>query len=37
MEAQQSINLRIIEEIAVKNIEFALPTQTINIESNKAK
>jgi len=37
MEAQQSINLRIIEEFAVNNIEFAFPTQTLNIESNKAK
>ena len=37
MEAQQSINLRIIEEFAINNIEFAFPTQTLNIESNKAK
>ena len=37
MEAQQTINLRIIEEFAVNNIEFAFPTQTLNIESNKAK
>ena len=37
MEAQQSINLKIIEEFAVNNIEFAFPTQTLNIESNKAK
>jgi len=37
MEAQQSINLRIIEEFAANNIEFAFPTQTLNIESNKAK
>jgi len=37
MEAQQSINLRIIEEFAVNKIEFAFPTQTLNIESNKAK
>ena len=37
MEAQQSINLKIIEEFAVHNIEFAFPTQTLNIESNKAK
>ena len=33
MEAQQSINLRIIEEFAINNIEFAFPTQTLNIES----
>ena len=31
------VNLRIIEEFAVNNIEFAFPTQTLNIESNKAK
>ncbi len=37
MEAQQSINLRIIEEFAFNDIEFAFPTQTLNIESNKAK
>ena len=37
MEAQQSINLKIIEEFAVNNIEFAFPTQTLNIESNKTK
>ena len=37
MEAQQSINLRIIEEFASNNIDFAFPTQTLNIESNKAK
>jgi len=37
MEAQQSINLRIIEEFAINNIECAFPTQTLNIESNKAK
>jgi len=37
MEAQQSINLKIIEEFAVNNIEFAFPTQTLNIESNKSK
>ena len=36
MEAQQSINLRIIEEFADNKIEFAFPTQTLNIESNKA-
>jgi len=36
MEAQQSINLRIIEEFGVINIEFAFPTQTLNIERNKA-
>jgi len=37
MEAQQSINLKIIEEFATNNIEFAFPTQTLNIESNKSK
>jgi len=37
MEAQQSIKLRIIEEFALNNIEFAFPTQTLNIESNKTK
>ena len=37
MEAQQSINLRIIEEFTSNNIEFAFPTQTLNIESEKAK
>ena len=28
MEAQQSINLKIIEQFAVNNIEYAYPTQT---------
>ena len=37
MEAQQSINLRIIEEFSANKIEFAFPTQTLNIESNKTK
>ena len=37
MEAQQSINLRIIEEFSANKIEFAFPTQTLNIESNKPK
>ena len=37
MEAQQSINLRIIEEFTSNNIDFAFPTQTLNIERNKAK
>ena len=37
MEAQQTINLKIIEEFAANNIEFAFPTQTLNIENNKAK
>ena len=37
MEAQQSINLRIIEEFTSNNIDFAFPTQTLNIESYKAK
>ena len=37
MEAQQSINLKIIEEFAVNNIEFAFPTQTLNIDNSKAK
>jgi len=33
----KSINLKIIEEFAFNNIEFAFPTQTLNIESNKSK
>tara|TARA_Y100001968_G_scaffold333950_1_gene401709 strand:- start:1656 stop:2687 length:1032 start_codon:yes stop_codon:yes gene_type:complete len=37
MEAQQYINLRIMEEFRSKNIEFAFPTQTLNIEGNKIK
>ena len=37
MEAQQSINLRIIEEFSLNNIEFAFPTQTLNIERNEPK
>ena len=35
MEAQQYINLRIMEEFKSKNIEFAFPTQTLNIEGRK--
>ena len=37
MEAQQSINLRIIEEFSLNKIEFAFPTQTLNIERNETK
>ena len=37
MEAQQSINLRIIEEFSLNKIEFAFPTQTLNIERNESK
>jgi len=37
MEAQQTINLKIIEEFSANNIEFAFPTQTLNIETNKTK
>jgi len=36
MEAQQSINLRIIEEFSANNIEFAFPTQTLNIERTES-
>ena len=35
MEAQQYINLRIMEEFKSNNIEFAFPTQTLNIEGGK--
>ncbi len=35
MEAQQYINLRIMEEFKFNNIEFAFPTQTLNIEGGK--
>ena len=31
MEAQQAINIKIIEEFKTNNIEFAFPTQTLNI------
>ena len=37
MEAQQCINLKIIEEFSLNNIEFAFPTQTLNIERNEPK
>ena len=37
MEAQQNINLRIIEEFSLNKIEFAFPTQTLNIERNEPK
>ena len=37
MEAQQSINLRIIEEFSLNKIEFAFPTQTLNIERTESK
>ena len=37
MEAQQTINLRIMEEFKSNNIEFAFPTQTLNIERNESK
>ena len=37
MDAQQSINLRIIEEFSANNIEFAFPTQTLNIERTESK
>ena len=37
MEAQQTINLRIMEEFKSNNIEFAFPTQTLNIERNEPK
>tara|TARA_B100000073_G_scaffold347868_1_gene363717 strand:+ start:939 stop:1979 length:1041 start_codon:yes stop_codon:yes gene_type:complete len=32
MEAQEKINLKIIEEFKTNNIEFAFPTQTLNID-----
>ena len=37
MEAQQYINLKIMEEFKANNIEFAFPTQTLNIEGRKTK
>ena len=37
MEAQQSINLKIMEEFKLNQIEFAFPTQTLHIEDNKSK
>ena len=37
MEAQQIINLKIIEAFSENNIDFAFPTQTLNIERNKSK
>ena len=37
MEAQQNINLRIMEEFKLNNIEFAFPTQTLQIDRSKPK
>jgi len=37
MEAQQYINLRIMEEFKLNCIEFAFPTQTLNIEGRETK
>jgi len=37
MEAQQYINLRIMEEFKSNNIEFAFPTQTLHLENSKPK
>jgi len=37
MEAQQFINLRIMEEFKIYNIEFAFPTQTLQIEQPQSK
>ena len=37
MEAQQSINLRIMEEFKINNIDFAFPTQTLQIEQPQSK
>tara|TARA_Y100001978_G_scaffold5680_1_gene4712 strand:- start:1062 stop:2102 length:1041 start_codon:yes stop_codon:yes gene_type:complete len=37
MEAQQSINLRIMEEFKFNKIEFAFPTQTLQIERDNSK
>ena len=37
MEAQQYINLRIMEEFKSNNIEFAFPTQTLHIEGSETK
>ena len=37
MEAQQNINLKIMEEFKLKNIEFAFPTQTLQIEKSNSE
>ena len=37
MEVQQTINIRIIEEFKSQNIEFAFPTQTLNINESDSK
>jgi len=37
MDAQQNINLRIMEEFKLNNIEFAFPTQTLQIEREDTK
>ena len=37
MEAQQYINLRIMEEFKIYNIDFAFPTQTLQIEQSQSK
>jgi len=37
MEAQQYINLRIMEEFKINNIDFAFPTQTLQIEQSQSK
>ena len=37
MEAQQSINLKIMEEFKLNNIEFAFPTQTLQIDRSNIK
>ena len=36
MEAQQHINLRIMEEFKINNIDFAFPTQTLQIEQSQS-
>tara|TARA_Y100000589_G_scaffold228761_1_gene216171 strand:- start:119 stop:1150 length:1032 start_codon:yes stop_codon:yes gene_type:complete len=37
MEAQQYINLKIMEEFKINNIDFAFPTQTLQIEQSQTK
>jgi len=37
MEAQQKINLKIMEEFKFNNIEFAFPTQTLQIDRSNSK
>ena len=37
MEAQQNINLKIMEEFKLNNIEFAFPTQTLQIDRGNSK